>query len=298
MNRRGGFERMLTFFPKPYPDELLYSIIARYHVWSGNCKMTDTMEQLFDNREERANLFIPKKLQSLAKKTSKFGLDNETLLYEYTIFPLVTCFLKKASFERMTDIVNNIDQIEKSSSIFIYKNSLYPRYIRYCPLCIRDDRYNYGEAYWHRKHQLYGMEMCDKHRCRLKESGIEASDRRNNINIRFIALELLNDITDTLEHEDVSKYRIEMQIAYDVDYIYKNHEFIRNILWEKHNLIRETTINILFKRGLATKKGLVKKRELFNEFQNIYSPTLIKQFLVGLDNNKRSWLIPFYREGN
>ncbi len=30
---------MLTFFTNPYPDELLYSAIARYHFYSGIIKI-------------------------------------------------------------------------------------------------------------------------------------------------------------------------------------------------------------------------------------------------------------------
>lgn len=284
---------MLTFFPKPYPDELLYSIIARYHVWSGNDEMSYTMEQLFNNRSERATILIPKHLHRLAKKTSEFGLDYETLLYEHTIFPFASCFNNKASFDIILDTINNIDQKEKSLSL--YKSNLNPKYLRYCPLCISDDRYNFGEAYWHRKHHLNGIELCDKHGCRLKESGIEVSDHRNN---RFIALELMNDITDAFEKEDISECSIEMQVAYDVDYIYKNYKYIKNLLWEKHNLIRETTIALLFKRDLASKKGLVKISRLKQEFKDRYVSTRLKQLVVDLDNNcKADWLVFLCREG-
>ena len=32
------------------------------------------------------------------------------------------------------------------------------------------DREKYGETYWHRKHQLPGVEICLEHRCRLENS--------------------------------------------------------------------------------------------------------------------------------
>lgn len=284
---------MLTFFPKPYPDELLYSIIARYHVWSGNDEISDTMEQLFDNRRERATLLIPKHLQRLAEKTKKYGLNYETLLFEHTIFPFVTCFLNRDSFYTVLTCVNNIDQ--KESLFYVYRHSLCPRYLRYCSLCVRDDRDNYGEGYWHRKHQTYGVVMCDKHKCYLKESEIEILDNRNN---RYIALELLNELDDNSEQKDVSGCRIELQIANDVEYIYRNHEFIRKLMWEKHFEIRETTIDLLFNRDLATKKGLVKIDRLRHEFQVSYSSTQLKQLLTDFNDDKKSdWLIALCRGG-
>lgn len=281
---------MLTFFPIPYPDELLYSIIARYHVWSGNYAMSETMEQLFDCRHQIATLLIPKHLQRLAEKTRNFGLDYETLLYEHTIFPLVSCFLEKSSFDKILDTVNKNDRKEEFFSI--YNNKLIPRYIRYCPLCTREDRENFGEAYWHRKHQLYGIEMCYKHRCRLMDSVIELGNR----NKRYTALELLNSKTDTLEKEDISDCIIEMQISYDVDFIYNNYEFVSKLIHEKHSLIREATIAILCRRDLATKKGFVRISKLKQEFQDRYANTYLKQLVADL-NGYQNWLITLCRGG-
>ena len=38
---------MISFFPSPYPDELWYSVICRYHVHSGNYCAKHTMRQLY-----------------------------------------------------------------------------------------------------------------------------------------------------------------------------------------------------------------------------------------------------------
>lgn len=282
---------MLTFFPKPYPDELLYSIIARYHVWSGNYEMSDTMEQLFGYRRERATLLIPKHLKRLAEKTVKFGLDYELLLYEHTIFPFITCFLNKDSFDF---ILQTINSDEKEKPLCIYKHDIYPRFLKYCPSCIKDDRDEYCEAYWHRKHQSYGVDICSKHKCHLIESCIEILDNRNN---RYIALELMNDVNDTLERKDITSCRVELQIALDVDYIYENYEYIRSSLWDKHALVRETTIDLLYRRNLATQKGLVKIDRLKYEFQSRYHSGQLKQMMIELNAEKRSWLIALCRGG-
>lgn len=39
---------MISFFPTPYEDELLYSILARYHLRSGNISYVDTNKDLFN----------------------------------------------------------------------------------------------------------------------------------------------------------------------------------------------------------------------------------------------------------
>jgi hypothetical protein len=53
------------------------------------------------------------------------------------------------------------------------------RYLRYCPLCVKEDREIYGEAYWHRKHQIRNMGICAKHKCRLIESSVPAKSEQS-----------------------------------------------------------------------------------------------------------------------
>lgn len=38
---------MISFFPTPYPDELWYSVICRYHIRNGNYCAKHTMRQLY-----------------------------------------------------------------------------------------------------------------------------------------------------------------------------------------------------------------------------------------------------------
>ena len=46
---------MIAFFPEIYPDELLYSQIARYHAHSGYANLVFTMTDIYKN----ANLTLP-----------------------------------------------------------------------------------------------------------------------------------------------------------------------------------------------------------------------------------------------
>lgn len=53
------------------------------------------------------------------------------------------------------------------------------QYLRFCPLCVNEDRETYGETYWHRKHQIRNMGICTKHRCRLMESVVPAKSEQS-----------------------------------------------------------------------------------------------------------------------
>ena len=44
---------MLGLFPKPYPDELIYSVLARYFVRSGYNKYVFAAEDLFSKKTKK-----------------------------------------------------------------------------------------------------------------------------------------------------------------------------------------------------------------------------------------------------
>ena len=46
---------------------------------------------------------------------------------------------------------------------------------------MEDDREIYGEAYWHRVHQIRNMTVCTKHKCRLENSVVTAKSSQSFI---------------------------------------------------------------------------------------------------------------------
>ena len=49
---------MISFFPAPYPDELWYSVICRFHVRSGNYCAKHTMQQLYGDTYRTPSLML------------------------------------------------------------------------------------------------------------------------------------------------------------------------------------------------------------------------------------------------
>ena len=52
------------------------------------------------------------------------------------------------------------------------------QYLKFCPMCAKEDRERYGETYCHRKHQIRNMSICVKHKCRLMESNVLAKSEQ------------------------------------------------------------------------------------------------------------------------
>jgi hypothetical protein len=55
----------------------------------------------------------------------------------------------------------------------------WPKYFRYCVSCVECDRATVRETYWHRLHQIPGIEVCALHGERLLNSNVEFRQHRN-----------------------------------------------------------------------------------------------------------------------
>lgn len=58
---------MLNFFTDPHEGELLYSVAARYHYYSGNMSYRDTLEQVFGDRNVIPSIQVPSRLDYMAE---------------------------------------------------------------------------------------------------------------------------------------------------------------------------------------------------------------------------------------
>ncbi|MED1490711.1 hypothetical protein [Bacillus smithii] len=78
---------MLPFFTNPYPDELLYSAIARYHFYSGNLDCKDTLEELLGSSFVLPSVEIGSHFSILARKLGPHytivGLFANHTIYSY-----------------------------------------------------------------------------------------------------------------------------------------------------------------------------------------------------------------------
>lgn len=162
---------MITQFPEIYPDELLYSQLARYHVRSGHLAYIFTAEQLFQSKTVRPDVEFLNTYTHEALSIITSTMPLEDIIMKHTMFPYYGRFLK---LERRSAAFSSLISMRTD-----YRNLLpIPKhkderwYLRYCPVCVRHDREKYSETYWHRAHQMVGIDICPTHHCRLINSNI------------------------------------------------------------------------------------------------------------------------------
>lgn len=166
---------MIVQFPAPYEDELVYSLFARFFARSGYLAYRFAAEGLFENPLTKPDLeFIDRLTPAAYHALERIG-SWEDIVIDHTMYKYYSRFLP---LHRRKDAYDAI--MEHNGKYHDYlcmpkSNACTPRYLRYCPLCVADDRQQHGETYWHRLHQMHGINICPIHFCFLENSTIAIS---------------------------------------------------------------------------------------------------------------------------
>lgn len=169
---------MTRFMPVIYPDELVYSWFCRYYVHSGYPNNKMALEDILYNRHNNPSKEFLGHLNPEMEQVIKSMYPINELVSEHTMFPqyarFIECTKKKDALYRLGN-----DFCDAHQLFSILPRNEGDKYLKYCPLCVTDDRGQYGEAYWHRKHQIRNMNVCTKHKCRLAISTIPAKSEQS-----------------------------------------------------------------------------------------------------------------------
>lgn len=167
---------MIAYFPSLYPDELLYSLFTRYFVKSGYMGYASAAEDLFANKITHPDIEFINRLSDEVIGHLQKQMPLEELIEKHTMFPYYGRFLRRERRQQALSMLIQMDE-RYHNLIYVTKSKSNTRYLRYCPVCAARDRKIYGEAYWHRSHQLAGVNVCRVHTRYLIDSTVEISSK-------------------------------------------------------------------------------------------------------------------------
>lgn len=269
---------MIMQFPTPYEGELLYSVIARYHLRSGNISWVHTLEDLFGKRTTNATALLPSNIHVLIERLPKNTTLNEKLLVEkHTLYPFYTAFLQK---EQALEIYQSILS-EDGKTIYMragIMSSAIPqnKSYRYCSKCLQESESR--EMYWDRLQQLPGQLICLKHGIWLEESLVPLVQydkcsyvlpNRDNCNLNLVRF-----VSDSLKEE---YFQLLNQVQALLNISPRQFSYIEWTSFYKRKLIEG---------GYANRNGRVNQIKLKVDFFHHYS----KEFLLNLGINTTYWL--------
>lgn len=259
-------DKTFTYFPMPYADEILYSIVARYHLFSGYFSVQHTYEDVFEQPYGQ-NILFPYGIDRLLRKLPKeLGIKPETFINNHTILPLLKPFLTK---ERSNNLFESMLNEQK---IIGYVKNLRTEYsvnknLRFCIECAEEDEQLNGVAYWHRLHQIPGVFVCLKHNQFLCESTFNvagAGESYGYYNLTKFTEYTLMSFSDEIKEKMIGlACDIEWVINKDSDYL---HEVFTNCLYDLW----------LRKLNYRWTNGRTKNMKLLYAINNYYG----KEFLI------------------
>jgi len=155
----------LRNFPVPYPDELIYSVVARAGIRNAITSSKQLLDEVFSDRKVIATIDLPSHLSSISELLINTERVNvQQLIYEHTIFPIYAPFVDESirirAMKRMEHCAKGSVHLMLGTPASIVKTS---GNFRGCPVCLSEQKQKYGESYWSRLWFPPSLSYCPGH---------------------------------------------------------------------------------------------------------------------------------------
>jgi hypothetical protein len=283
---------MVSFFPKPYPDEILYSVLARYQIRSGNTSPKVTLRELFNSATTVATADLPSNLNSLSDNLQPFSnYTVEELIHRYTLYPFYSVFLPPNRATRVKESMKAECGSDIHTRAGIMASSVtMPRYFRFCPNCLEEDLQKYGEAYWHRLHQTPGALVCPVHAVALPDSIVPVQGF-NKHEYQAASPEncLITPNQQIYSNDTLEKF---WRLAQDISWLMNSKLSAQEPDW-----FRRRYIALLIEKGLATATGRVHQKRLLDNFLFFYGREMLEALDSMVDyEEEHNWVFGITRK--
>jgi hypothetical protein len=275
---------MLPWFPLILPDELLYSACARYAQMFSYPNMKDVNLDLFGQAHKTAISDFPSHLEffvSILPTEAKVTVED--IIQHHTLLPLFAPF---QPLERIQEIKIGMSQqgLTKARLGAHAQRYRMSEHLMCCRQCIAEDLAKYGFSYWHRSHQIAGINVCPIHHLRLQQ-GFTYNSRKT----RHQYVALTSNLVDQNQTE-FSPHSILLNLAKDIEWLLQNQPTPRDlVILQKHYL------HLLAEKKLATYSGRVKMQHLIESFNNWLPVSIRNQLSLEPLKQDHSWLARLVR---
>ncbi|MDP5032497.1 TnsD family Tn7-like transposition protein [Paraglaciecola sp.] len=181
-------------FPKPYPEELLYSTIARAGVHDGETSPKQLLDQVFSNRKVIATVDLPSHVQSIADQYPENSeLSSHFLIKHHTLWSIYAPFMPPERVLKLRQWMTNSSQGAAHLASGVAASRVKAKTKLYvCKQCLVDQQSNYGEGYLHRLWQVPLVTVCPIHRA-LSRTSIELDGKHRHTFIPIESAKVLDE---------------------------------------------------------------------------------------------------------
>jgi hypothetical protein len=271
---------LIGHFPWLHPDETLLSGHARSISRQPFHSDKAAVEAFYGRTTITAVTDLPSRLSNMATSLPPAQrLELDYLIDDHTLWPFLAAF--HPSDQRLESRNQMIGDGRPYLCLGLMAMKCpFPEKLRFCVICASRDRSKYGETFWHRSHQLPGINVCPHHNIRLQAS--EVSYRHNRNRHRFTPAEAAIPRQMILPEEGSD---VEWQIAREAEWLL-THPFGDLSFAE----LREILLRRLTEFGFATYSSRVRATLVLNEFQQRYPQWLLVDLGCAIEQTGETWI--------
>ena len=247
---------MISHLPSVMPDELLYSVLARYFARKRMPSRRLALKQIFADSGGTAVVDLPANLDAfLSALPAHQPFDAEKIIDHFSLFPYYEAFLPpRRAMELRADLRKKDGQGIHTKIGLMAGRLCPPAFLRYCRGCDAQDRVQGRDLSWRRLHQLTGVEVCPQHRMFL-ENGV-GTELRHRSKYRFVDPATARTNTSIrLFNPNNSEHALLLRLAEGTEYLLRRGSKPNPI---NPSWLHTRYIDLLCSRGLATGSGQVK----------------------------------------
>lgn len=269
--------------PLPYPDELLYSVITRYHLRINNSSPKWTLREVYGTSNVIPTLDLPSHLDNLSQRSQATRVSSDQWIDDHTLYSYYAPFLPSERRKRLRRMMRSNDGSGIHMMVGITASSIDRNgELRFCHSCYDEDIMKFGEPYWHRTHQAAGVMVCPIHNLLLHKITHPVSDR-HGLTVLPIAKHLFQSEPILMNLPDRILIRLQ-EIAQDAQLLVDSGSALD--LYDS----RETLLHKLSERGMLTPAKRIRQRELEEQFTVYYGKELLELLGCMTYGNDYRWL--------
>jgi len=269
--------------PIPYPDELLYSVITRYHLRTNNESPKWTFREIYGTENVIPTIDLSSHLEAFARRSELQGMSADDWIDRHTFFPYYAPFLPKDRANRLRTLMKSSDGSSIHALVGITASTIGRlNTLRLCPSCYEQDIQRYGEPYWHRIHQLPGVYICHGHQKILHEITAPLSDR-HGLTILPISRHMFRSVPIIQSLSDKLIDRL-LGIADDIRLLVQLDE--SPTMYD----LRQIILPSLSEQGYVTVRKHIRQQKLEEQFLLFYSCELLELLQSNPVNSEYTWL--------
>lgn len=265
---------MIANFPDLHEGELFYSVLARFAERMAYPALGNALVEFFGNRHGIAAVELPNKIDQLVSQLPPGTLyTTEGIIQKNTLLSLYAPFLPERNYELILQNMkgNGIRTTQLRAGIIAGRVSP-PDFFRTCPVCDQENLKLHGETYWHRLHQISGVEVCPRHCVFLETTNVRlpGSARRHAL---ITAQSTERASVGRVLDQNIATNQVFLQIAKSAAWLLEKDSLRPGLV-----AVNRGYRHLLASNGFISPQGWIRIKRLHERLVERCKPDLLKQF--------------------